>query len=57
MYSDLITKNVDNTPVCIVIAPKQTVYGPCIVPNKFVHSGIFFLEHERAYARLLGRTE
>ena len=27
------------------------------MPNKFVHSGIFSLEHERAYARLLGRTE
>ena len=37
-----------------LLAPKQTVHGPCIVPNKFVHSGIFFLEHERAYVRKLG---
>ena len=27
------------------------------MPNKLVYSGIFSLEHERAYARLLGRTE
>ena len=26
-------------------------------PNKLVHSGILPLEHERAYARLLGKQE
>ena len=28
-----------------------------MVPNKPVHSGILPLEHERAYARLLGKLE
>ncbi len=28
-----------------------------MVPNKLVYSGIFFLEHERVYTRLLGRPE
>ena len=28
-----------------------------MVPNKLVHSGILPLEHERAYARLLGKLE
>ena len=49
--------NLLNFEIFWKFASKQTVHGPCIVPNKFVHSGIFFLEHERAYARLLGRTE
>ena len=28
-----------------------------MVPNELVHSGILPLEHERAYARLLGKLE
>ena len=36
---------------------KLTWQRACMVPNKRVHSGKLHLEHERAYARLLGNTE
>ena len=36
---------------------KLTWQRACMVPYKPVHSGKLLLEHERAYARLLGNTE
>ena len=50
-------KNLLNFEIFWKISFGASVHGPCIVPNKLVYSGIFSLEHERVYTRLLGRTE
>ena len=50
-------KNLLNFEIFWKFSFGASVHGPCIVPNKLVYSGIFSLEHERVYTRLLGRTE